>query len=195
MTQSPISIKNIAAIVIGNALEWYDFIVYSFMTVFIADLFFPSSDPNLSLLAATATFGIGLWCVHWRHCARAYADIRAQSGNELGDWFDDVRFCIIACAYPLYASIGIAAPAFCYFARLLQGFSASGEFGSSTALLIGYHPPPYWLLYGSWQMFEANFCDHDCGGVGMLITHLLTMEQLHQWGWRLHLSLVCLLHR
>lgn len=181
-----VSIKTIAAIVIGNALEWYDFIVYSFMTVFIAGLFFPNSDPNNSLLAATATFGIGFFMRPVGGIIIGlYADKKGRkAAMTLVIGLMTAALAIIASA-PTYVSIGMAAPCILLFARLLQGFSASGEFGSSTALLIELSPTHRVGLYGSWQMFGQIFAITIGGSVGMLLTHFLTTEQLTQWGWRL----------
>lgn len=186
MTDRPISKKTIAAIVIGNALEWYDFIVYSFMMVFIAKLFFPSSDPTNSLLAAAATFGAAFF-------------MRPLGGVILGIYADKhgrkaamtlvitlmtIALLLIACA-PTYAQVGIFAPMILVFARLLQGFSAAGEFGSSSALLIELSPAHRQGLYGSWQMFGQTLAIFIGGAVGMVLTRSLSIEQLESWGWRL----------
>ncbi|MEX3629618.1 MAG: MFS transporter [Burkholderia sp.] len=129
----------VIAAVIGNALEWYDFTVFSFMVVVIAELFFPSSSEYVSLLLTTATFGVAFFFF-----------MRPIGGIVLGLYADragrkaalslvillmTAGIFLIAVA-PTYAAIGIGAPLLIVFGRLLQGFSAGGEFGSATAMLI-----------------------------------------------------------
>src|SRR5262245_61842162 len=113
----------IAAAVIGNALEWYDFIVFGFFTVIISRLFFPADSQYASLLLTTATFGVGFF-------------MRPVGGVVLGIYADrhgrkaallmvialmTAAIAIIGFA-PTYAAIGIGAPLLIVLARLLQGF-------------------------------------------------------------------------
>src|SRR6202050_5691409 len=127
----------IAAAVIGNALEWYDFIVFGFLTVVISRLFFPTPRQYASLLLTTATFGVGFF-------------MRPVGGILLGIYADrrgrkaalllvivlmTIAIAMIAFA-PTYAAIGVGAPLIIVLARLLQGFSAGGEVATATAFLI-----------------------------------------------------------
>jgi MFS transporter, MHS family, proline/betaine transporter len=176
----------IAAAVIGNALEWYDFIVFGFFTVIIARLFFPSDSQYASLLLTTATFGVGFF-------------MRPVGGILLGIYADrhgrkaalvmvialmTIAIAMIAFA-PTYAAIGVAAPLIIVLARLLQGFSAGGEFASATAFLTESAPANRRGYYGSWQMVGQGLAVLIGAVLGTLLTRWLSAEALDGWGWRI----------
>ena len=183
--------KNILAAVIGNALEWYDFLAFAFMTPIVAKLFFPSNpadpDNNINqILLTTAVFGVGFF-------------MRPVGGIVLGLYGDRkgrkaamvmvtglmaVAIALITLA-PTYAAVGILAPLFIVLARLLQGFAAGGEFGTSTALLIEMAPPGKRGFYGSWQMTGQMVALLLGAAAGTLITEIFTQQQLMDWAWRL----------
>lgn len=177
--------RAVAAAVIGNALEWYDFTVFSFMAVVIADLFFPTTNEYSSLLLTTATFGVAFF-------------MRPIGGIVLGLYADragrkaalslvillmTLGIFLLAAAPP-YAAIGVGAPLLIVFGRLLQGFSAGGEFGSATALLIEAAPFSKRGFYGSWQMASQAAALLIGAIVGAVVTHGLSTDALHAWGWR-----------
>ena len=133
--------KQIAAAVIGNALEWYDFVVYGFFASVLARAFFPSGDETAALLLALATFGAGF-------CTRPlgglffgfYADRKGRKAAlQLIMFVMTAAVAVIAFA-PTYAAIGVYAPMLVVIGRLLQGFATGGEFASSTAYLIEVAP-------------------------------------------------------
>ena len=187
--------KSIVAAVIGNALEWYDFLVFAFMTPIVAKLFFPSNpdNPNDNLnqiLMTTAVFGVGFF-------------MRPVGGIVLGLYGDRkgrkaamvlvtalMAFAIaLITLAPTYAAVGVLAPLFIVLARLLQGFAAGGEFGTSTALLIELAPPHRRGFYGSWQMTGQMLALLIGASIGTLITDLFTTEQLMAWAWRVPFAL------
>jgi MFS family permease len=178
--------RQILAAVIGNALEWYDFVVYGFLTVIISRLFFPSDTEYASLLLAMATFGVGFF-------------MRPVGGVLIGMYADrhgrkaalqliivlmTVSIAMIAFA-PTYAAIGAAAPALIVLARLLQGAATGGEFASATAFLIESAPPGRRGFFGSLQMVGQALAALGGATAGMLVTQGLTPEQVDSWGWRL----------
>jgi MFS family permease len=182
---TPAHTRAVAAAVIGNALEWYDFTVFGFMTVVIAPLFFPGHSDYSSILMATATFGVAFF-------------MRPIGGLMLGLYADragrkaaltlvialmTLGIFLLALAPP-YDSIGAAAPLLIVVARLLQGFSAGGEFGSSTALLIEAAPFSKRGLYGSWQMASQALSLLLGALVAGIVAHALSPEALKSWGWR-----------
>jgi MFS family permease len=133
--------KQIVAAVIGNALEWYDFIVFGFLAVVISRLFFPSDSEYSSLLMATATFGVGFFMRPVGGILLGiYADRRGRKAAlQLIIAMMTLSIAIIAFAPP-YAAIGVAAPLLIVFARLLQGFATGGEFASATSFLVESAP-------------------------------------------------------
>lgn len=176
----------IVAAVIGNALEWYDFIVFGFLALIISRLFFPAGTQYASLLLTTATFGVGFF-------------MRPVGGLLLGIYADrrgrkaalllviilmTVAIAMIGLA-PTYAAIGVAAPLIMVLARLLQGFSAGGEFASATTFLIESAPANRRGFYGSWQMVGQGLAVLIGALLGALITRNLSPAALDSWGWRI----------
>src|SRR5271154_3647577 len=125
--------RHIAAVVVGNALEFYDFLTFAFFAVYIGRAFFPSSSPTASLLASLGTFGVGFM-------TRPLGGlVIGRMGDRLGRKpamllsFGLMGVSIIGLALtPPYRSIGMAAPVLAVLFRLLQGFALGGEVGPST---------------------------------------------------------------
>jgi MFS transporter, MHS family, proline/betaine transporter len=188
MSTSQIAPKpiQIAAAVIGNALEWYDFIVFGFFTVVIARLFFPNDSQYASLLLTTATFGVGFFM---RPVGGIFLGIYADRRGRKAALLMVITLMTVAIAMiafaPTYAAIGVGAPLIMVVARLLQGFSAGGEFASATAFLIESAPAGRRGLYGSWQMVGQGLAVLLGAILGTLLTRSLTPETLDSWGWRI----------
>ena len=125
----------VGAAVIGNALEWYDFVIYSFLATTIASIFFPDSDEVAALLATFATFGVGF-------LARPFgAIVIGWIGDRYGRRVALVLTIMLMAAgtvliglVPAYASIGALAPTALVLARLIQGFAVGGEMGKCDRL-------------------------------------------------------------
>ena len=186
MTQKPPRTRQIVAAVIGNALEWYDFVVYGFLTVIIARLFFPAQDEYASLLLAMATFGVGFFMRPVGAIVLGvYADRKGRKAAlQLIIGLMTLSMAMIAFAPP-YAAIGAGAPLIILAARLLQGFATGGEFASATSFLVESAPSHRRGFYGSLQMVGQSLAAL-CGAVaGTLITRGLAPEQIDSWGWRL----------
>ena len=175
----------VAAAVVGNALEWYDFIVFGFFAVVIAKLFFPASSQYASLLLTTATFGVGFFM---RPVGGVVLGVYADRKGRKAALLLVVGLMTIAIALigfaPTYATIGVAAPLIIVIARLLQGFSAGGEFASATSFLIETAPAGRRGFYGSWQMVGQGLAVLIGALLGTFLTRALTPDQLDGWGWR-----------
>lgn len=178
--------KQVFAAVIGNALEWYDFVVFGFLTVIISRLFFPEDSPLLALLKTTATFGVGFVMRPIGGIVLGlYADRHGRkAAMQLIMGLMTLALLIIATA-PTYAAIGIGAPILMVVARLLQGFATGGEFAIATAFLVEIAPPGKRGLYGSLQQLGLTAAALGGAGAGLLVTTLLTPEDLDAWGWRI----------
>lgn len=185
-TQAAPRTRQIAAAVVGNALEWYDFIVFGFLAVVISRLFFPSDSEYSSLLMATATFGVGFFMRPVGGILLGiYADRKGRKAAlQLIIAIMTAAIALIAFAPP-YAAIGIAAPLMIVFGRLLQGFATGGEFASATSFLIESAPPKRRGLYGSWQMFGQGLAVLSGASVAALVTRGLSPEAVDAWGWRI----------
>ncbi|WP_249147369.1 MFS transporter [Bradyrhizobium jicamae] len=170
---------------IGNALEWFDFTVFGLFAGIISKLFFPADNPSSSLLLTFATFGI------------AFA-ARPLGGLVFGLYADKhgrkkalvVMITLMAVGtgllglLPTFGAIGIAAPLLLLLARLIQGFSAGGEFGSASAMLIEFAPPGRRGLFGSFQMVSQNLAFAIGATMAIGLNLGLSADAFASWGWR-----------
>jgi MFS family permease len=176
----------VAAVAIGNALEFYDFLTFSFFAVYIGPVFFPSDDPSSSLLSTLATFGVGFLT------RPIGAIVIGSMGDRVGRRpalllsFTLMGIAILGMALtPSYEQIGIAAPILLILWRLMQGFALGGEVGPSTAFLIEAAPPHRRGFYVSLQYVSQQIAVVASGLIGTALVSLLTPQEVQDWGWRL----------
>ncbi|HVE06446.1 MAG TPA: MFS transporter, partial [Paraburkholderia sp.] len=175
----------IAAAVIGNWLEFFDFTVYGFFAVIIGKLFFPSTDATVSLLLSVATFAAGFFTRPLGSVLLGvYADRKGRrSALNLTITLMAASTGLIAIA-PTYAQIGIAAPLLVVFARLVQGFSQGGEFGAATSALLENGASAQRGARTSWQLATQGAAALSGSGIAALLSAALPRESLESWGWR-----------
>ena len=169
---------------IGAALEWFDIIVYASFAVVIAQNFFPEQDGVFGLILTFATF------------ATTYL-IRPLGGMVLGSYADRkgrknaltitlllmmVGTLIMAVA-PTYAVVGVWGGVIILLSRLIQGFSAGGEFGTATTFLIETAPHKK-MFYASWQVAAQGASMLLASAFGFALNAWLSEEDLYAWGWR-----------
>jgi MFS transporter, MHS family, proline/betaine transporter len=175
----------VIAATIGNVLEWFDFVIYGFLAVTISQVFFPTGDPTVSLLVTFGAFGLAylvrpLGAIF----VGSYTDRHGRkAGLTLSIALMMVGTTLMAVT-PSYAAIGLAAPIMITLARLLQGFSVGGEFGSSVAFLME-HGTKRRGFAASWQFSTAGMITALASLFGIALTTLLTHDQLLSWGWRI----------
>jgi len=172
---------------VGNLVEWYDWYVYAAFSLYFADVFFPGGDRTSQLLKTAAIFAVGFlmrplggWLLG------RYAD---RHGRKRALMLSVVMMCggslIIACT-PGYASIGVAAPVLLLVARLLQGLSVGGEYGTSATYLSEIATRAH---RGFWSSFQyVTLVMGHLVALGVLIALqrvFLTDDQLREWGWRI----------
>jgi MHS family proline/betaine transporter-like MFS transporter len=178
--------RAVAAATIGSALEWYDFIVYSFFAAMIGKLFFPAALPNTQLLIGLATFGVGFFM---RPLGAIVLGIYGDRKGRRAALSVTIALMVVGIAIltfvPTYASIGILAPVLVVVARLFQGFSAGGEFGGTTSYLSEYSLKHRRGLYVSWQMSSQFMASLLGGVVASLLTANLSSDALASYGWRI----------
>jgi len=177
--------RAVAAASIGNAFEWFDFIIYGFFAVIIARLFFPTGSETVSLLLAFASFGVTFvmrpfGAVVLGHLADRHG---RKAGMTLSISMMMAGTAITAFA-PTYTFVGIFAPIMVAAARMIQGFSAGGEFGSATVFLAEQNPKRRGL-YASWQLAGQGLSTVLATGFGAALSGALTAEQMRMWGWRI----------
>jgi MFS transporter, MHS family, proline/betaine transporter len=175
----------IAAAVIGNWLEFFDFTVYGFFAVIIGKLFFPSSDATLSLLLSVATFAVGFFTRPLGSVMLGvYADRKGRKAAlNLTIMLMAIGTGMIAIA-PTYAQIGVAAPLLIVLARLVQGFSQGGEFGAATSTLLEQGGRARRGLRASWQLATQGGAALMGSGIAAALSAGLSKESLESWGWR-----------
>lgn len=177
-------VKLVVASSIGNALEWFDLIAYAFFARTISKLFFPTDNATLSLMLALFAFAMSYLIRPLGAVVIGnYADkVGRKSAMLLTIWLMMAGTFLIA-VMPTYQTIGLLAPIGILVARLLQGFSAGGEFGSATAMLVEHYPERKGFI--SSFMFASQGLSGLLGaGFGLLLTTTLTTDQLESWGWR-----------
>jgi MFS transporter, MHS family, citrate/tricarballylate:H+ symporter len=174
------------AATIGNMLEFYDFITYSFFAIQIGHTFFPAQSEYRSLMLSLATFGAGFVT-------------RPIGGIVLGIYSDRVgrrpamllSFALMGGAIlllaltPSYNSIGVAAPIIAIIARMAQGFALGGEVGPTTAYLIEIAPPERRGLVVAWQPTSQEIAATTGALVGVILSQTMTPEMLESTGWRI----------
>ena len=174
----------IFAATIGNALEWFDILIYGFFATTIAKTFFPVSSPAVSLLVTLGTFGISYLVRPIGALALgSYADRHGRKASMLVSIMLMMVGTLTIAVMPGYASIGMAAPIAVLAARLLQGFSAGGEFGSTTAFLVEQAPHRSGFM-ASFQFASQGLRYLLAAAFGAVLTSTLDTASMESWGWR-----------
>ncbi|HAR14176.1 MAG TPA: MFS transporter, partial [Bradyrhizobium sp.] len=167
------------------ALEWYDIAVYAYFAVYLSKAFFPANDPTTSLLLTFGSFGLSFLIRPIGGVVLgAYADRHGRKASLMLSIVLMTFGTLVLALMPTFETIGILAPIAVMLARLVQGFSAGGEFGSSTALLVE-HMPERRGFVASWQFASQGVSGLLGAGFGALLTSLMSPEDLQSWGWRL----------
>src|SRR6201982_26038 len=177
--------KNITKLVGGNALECLAISFYPYFAVYLSKAFFPTEDQTTSLLLTFGTFALTF-------LARpiggvllgTYADRYGRKASVLLSILLMTFGTLAVALMPTFGTIGVLAPLLVIVARLIQGFSAGGEFGSSTAFLCE-HMPGRLGFVASWQFASQGLSSFLGSGFGVLLSSTLSEADLQSWGWRI----------
>ena len=186
----PISQHRLKAIVsgsVGNLVEWYDWYAYAAFSLYFAPVFFPGKDPTANLLNTAGIFAVGFlmrpiggWL---------FGSLADRKGRK---WAMTVSVLIMSfgslliAVTPSYSSIGIAAPVFLLLARLLQGLSVGGEYGTAATYLSEMAGKGRRGFYSSFQYVTLIGGQLIAVGIQLILQNLfLSDEQMHSWGWRI----------
>ncbi|MEH2474289.1 MHS family alpha-ketoglutarate permease-like MFS transporter [Nitrobacteraceae bacterium AZCC 2299] len=177
--------RAVIAAALGTVVEWADWLIYATFSSILAGQFFPSHDKTANLLSILAVFAVGF----------AARPVGGAVLGAFGDRYGRKRgltlsvslmagasFIIGIC--PTYETIGVTAPIVLVIARLVQGFSAGGEFGSASTFLIESAPKDRRAFVGAWQHLAVNAGVMVAASLGLAMTFLADDEGMRTWGWR-----------
>jgi MFS transporter, MHS family, alpha-ketoglutarate permease len=172
---------------VGNLVEWYDWYVYSSFSIYFAKSFFPKGDLTAQLLNSAGVFALGFlvrplggWLLGW------YADRRGRKAALTSSVLLMCFGSLLVAAIPSYATIGLAAPTLLVIARLLQGLSVGGEYGTSATYLSEIATAERRGFYSSFQYVTLIMGQLLALAVLVLLQQVfLTEAQLYAWGWRI----------
>lgn len=185
-TQKNLGKKVMLPAILGNLLEWYDFAVYGFLAAIIGKNFFPNANEIVQLLSAFAAFGVGFLVRPLG--AVIIGRIGDQKGRKtsltLTMFLMAAGTVAIGCL-PTFQSIGLLAPILLVLARLVQGFSAGGEWAGATAFIVEWAPEKRRGFFGSLQQSTVAAGLLMGSLVAAFLNSVLTTEQMLDWGWRL----------
>lgn len=177
--------RSVLAGTLGNLVEWFDWSVYGFFAPFFAASFFPQEDERARLLSAFAVFAVGFF---FRPLGGAvlgsYADRRGRRAGMTLTILLMAAASLIIAVIPTYSSIGIAAPILLVLARSLQGFSAGGEFGTSSAFLVENAAPGRRARTGAWQQVSVGAGTLSASVLASVMFASMAPEAVSTWGWR-----------
>lgn len=171
---------------LGNLIEWYDWYAYAAFSIYFASVFFPSGNPTAQLLNTAGIFAVGFlvrplggwmfgrYADRFGRRAALTLSVTLMGAGSLGIAF-----------LPGYAQIGALAPILLVVARLLQGLSLGGEYGTSATYLSEVATPHRRGFYSSFQYVTLTSGQLLALGVQIILQQVLTAEQLHSWGWRI----------
>ncbi|MFD7775026.1 glycine betaine/L-proline transporter ProP [Streptomyces sp. NPDC059753] len=177
--------RAVKAASLGNAMEWFDFGIYSYLAVTIGHVFFPSGNATVQLISSFATFAVSFL-------------VRPIGGMVFGPMGDKIgRKKVLAMTMilmaigtfaigliPSYAVIGFWAPVLLIFFRLVQGFSTGGEYGGASTFIAEYAPDKRRGFFGSFLEFGTLAGYVGAAGLVTVLTTLLDTGSMESWGWR-----------
>ena len=185
VTPEAVKRRSLAAGTIGNLVEWFDWSVYGFFAPYLAVSFFPQEDELARILSAFVVFAVGFF---FRPLGGAvlgsYAD---RHGRRAGMTLTIILMAgasFVIAILPTHAQVGVVAPLLLVLARCVQGFSAGGEFGTSSAFLVENAPAGRRAWAGSWQQVSVGAGTLSASLLAAVMFATLPPAALTSWGWR-----------
>lgn len=187
-------IRTIVVASSGNLVEWFDFYIYSFCSLYFSHLFFPGSDATTQLLQSAAIFAAGFLVRPFG--GWIFGRIADRRGRKKAMLISVCMMCfgslVIACL-PGYATIGVWAPVILLLARLFQGISIGGEYGTTATYMSEVAVAGHRGFYASFQYVTI------IGGqmlsllILVILQLILSKQALYEWGWRIPFAVGALL--
>ncbi|CAI3787313.1 Alpha-ketoglutarate permease [Pseudomonas sp. MM227] len=178
-------VKSIFSGSVGNMVEWYDWYVYAAFSLYFAQVFFPKDSLNAQLLNTAAIFAVGFlmrpiggWLMG------LYADRKGRKAALMASVLLMCFGSLVIALTPSYETIGIWAPVLLVLARLMQGLSVGGEYGTSATYLSEMATRERRGFFSSFQYVTLISGQLIALAVLIVLQQTLTEEQLLSWGWR-----------
>lgn len=179
-------LRQIAASGVGNAVEWYDWYIYSFLAVNFSSQIFHAGNPTADLLSAFAVFAVSFL-------------LRPIGGLLVGNLADRIGRkntlvltisamgigSLIVGLTPTYDAVGVWAPIILVFGRLISGLSVGGEFAANTVFLVESAPPNRRGFYSSFQYVSTTVGQLLASGLAAVLVNALSKTEMSAWGWRI----------
>lgn len=171
---------------IGNALEWYDFVIYGYFAATFGALFFSGSNPVLQLLASWGVFWTGFIARPLGSIVFGYLGDKVSRKSALtwSIYLMAIPTALMGCL-PTYAQVGLAAPIALILLRTLQGFAIGGEFTGTMVFLVEHAPQTKRGLWGSFASFSAVLGVIIGSLLVASLNSLLPPDAMPNWGWRI----------
>src|SRR5580700_4386184 len=183
----PSRLRTISGGAIGHFIEWFDWTIYGLLAKVFASQMFPADNPTASLIASYSVFALGFFGrpIGALVLSPLADKLGRRSMLALTIILTGIGSLVVGLC-PTYAQIGILAPIIIVAARLLQGFSAGGEFQIAITFLNEHAPDHGRAFSASPQLVAIGVAILVATGVSSLTTGLIPAEALSSWGWRLH---------
>ncbi|MEN5090290.1 MFS transporter [Pseudomonas protegens] len=179
-------LKSIFSGSVGNMVEWYDWYVYAAFSLYFAKVFFPKGDTTAQLLNTAAIFAVGFlmrpiggWLMG------LYADRKGRKAALMASVLLMCFGSLIIALTPGYETIGVGAPILLVLARLMQGLSVGGEYGTSATYLSEMATKERRGFFSSFQYVTLISGQLIALAVLIVLQNVLTTEELQSWGWRI----------
>src|SRR5881296_4725547 len=172
---------------IGSALEYYDFFIYAqAASLIFPQLFFPSGNPTVAIVASLATYGVGYVA-------------RPIGAFVLGHWGDThgrktvLLLCMFLMGFstmavgllPTYQQVGVLAPALLVVLRLIQGFAVAGEISGASSMILEHAPFGRRGYYASFTLQGVQAGQILAAAVFLPLAQFMPKDQFSSWGWRI----------
>jgi MFS transporter, MHS family, alpha-ketoglutarate permease len=178
-------IRSIIGASSGNLVEWFDFYVYAFTALYFSGAFFPGGSPTAQLMKTSGVYALGFFARplgSW-----IFGRIADRTGRRQSMVIAVLLMCfgslMVACL-PTYSSIGVAAPVLLTVARVIQGISVGGEYGTSAAYMSEVARPGRRGFYASFQYVTIIGGQLLATVVLTILQAFLTPDEMKAWGWR-----------
>ncbi|QCI12479.1 MFS transporter [Pseudomonas putida] len=170
----------------GNLVEWYDFFIYAYTSIYFAALFFPKGDQTTQLLATAGIFAVGFFMRPLGGWIFGYlADTRGRRFSMIISVFLMCGGSLMIAVLPTYDSVGMAAPVLLLIARLMQGLSVGAEYGTGATYISEVSSKGKRCFFGSFQYFTIIAGQLLALLTVVVLQNILPADDLKAWGWRI----------